>query len=153
METLCQPLLFKDCVKDSSGNITFKTAKGNCTSKNVLYHLRCKLCTQPYVGKTVQMSSSRMCGHRAKFFEVIRNNGNIDNLECDRDEYIPGLHLYNNHNLRNFEDFNNTYELTILEKCSPSMLDVKEHLWIQKLKTLNPLGLNSMDPFGLPLLV
>ena len=100
----------------------------------------------------MQKVGSRMCGHRGKYFEVIRNNGNIDD-ECDKDEYIPGLHLYNNHNLRNFEDFNNDYEVTILEKCSPSTLDLKEHLWIQNLRSLNPFGLNSVDPFGLPLLV
>ena len=55
--------------------------------------------------------------------------------------------------MRDFGDFNENYEMTLLEKCSPSMLNVNEHLWIQKLTTLNPLGLNSVDPFGLPLLV
>ena len=77
----------------------------------------------------------------------------INESDVDKDEYVPGMHLYNNHNMRDFGDFNENYEMTLLEKCSPSMLDVKEHLWIQKLRTLNPLGLNSVDPFGLPLLV
>ena len=93
-----------------------------------------------------------MCGHRAKFFEIVRKNGRVEQTEEDKDEYIPGFHLYNNHGLRDFEDFDKSYELTILERCSPAALDVKEHLWIQKLRTLNPLGLNSVDPFGLPLL-
>ena len=148
----CDLISGLDCVFDQSGK-SHKTAKGNCTTKNVLYHLRCKICSQPYVGKTVQMTSSRMCGHRSKYFEILKNNGQINESDVDKDEYVPGMHLYNNHNMRDFGDFNENYEMTLLEKCSPSMLDVKEHLWIQKLRTLNPLGLNSVDPFGLPLLV
>ena len=97
------------------------------------------------------MLSSRMCGHRSKYYELVNNNGDIGEVE-NQDEYVPGMHLYNDHGKRNFEDFNNSYELTLLEKCTPASLDVKEHLWIQKLRTLCPLGLNSVDPYGLPLL-
>ena len=35
---------------------------------------------------------------------------------------------------------------------SPSNLEVNEHLLIQKLITLKPYGINSCDPFGMPLL-
>ena len=121
-------------------------------SNNLVYHLRCKLCKQPYVGKTVQIIANRLSGHRNKFFEYIRLNGKIKGDSTDN-EYVPGMHLYNCHGLKNFEDFNNNFTLTILEKCSPSNLDIKEHLWIQKLGTLNPLGLNLVDPFGFPLLI
>ena len=65
----CNLILDSDCVYDQSGK-SYKTAKGNCTTKNILYHLRCKICSQPNVGKTVQMASSRMCGHRSKYFEI-----------------------------------------------------------------------------------
>ena len=123
----CSLVSNSDRVQDSSGKY-YKTAKGNCTTKNVLYHLRCKICSEPYVGKTIQMASSRMCGHRSKFFELLKNNGRIDEADVDKDEYIPGMHLYNNHNMRDFGDFNENFELTILEKCSPTVLDVKEHL-------------------------
>ena len=58
-------------------------------------------------------------------------NGNIED-NCDTDKYVPGMHLYTNHGLRNFEDFNYSFEVTVLEKCSPSALYVKEHLRIQK---------------------
>ena len=101
----------------------------NCTTRNFRYHLRCKICSQPYVGKTIQMTGSRMCGHRSKLFEIIRKNGPVEQTKENKDEYIPGIHLYNNHGLRD--------HLTILEKCSPSALDAKEHLWIQKLRTQN----------------
>ena len=35
---------------------------------------------------------------------------------------------------------------------SPSDLEKKEHLYIHKLETLYPLGLNKDNPFGLPIL-
>ena len=92
-----------------------------------------------------------MCGHREKFYELLRLNGELHE-DADKDEYVPEMHLLRDHGLRNFEDFNNSYEVTILEKCTPSSLDVKEHFWIQKLRTLSPFGLNSVDPYGLPLL-
>ena len=148
----CDLMSQRDNVVDNQ-NKKFKTGKGSCTSKNLMYHLRCKLCEQPYVGKTVQMLSNRINGHRNKLFEYIRLNGRIEGAIVDKDEYIPGMHLYNDHGISNFEDFNKNFILTILENCSPSNLGVKEHLWIQKLRTLNPLGLNSVDPFGLPLLL
>ena len=90
--------------------------------------------------------------HRSKFFELIRENGRVYIDDDKKDEYVPGLHLYNNHGLKNFDDFDNTFDVTLLKKCTPSNLDVKEHFWIQKLRTLNPLGPNLVDPYGLPLL-
>ena len=141
-----------DIVKDSD-NKKIKTGKGDCTSKNLIYHLRCKLCELGYVGKTVQMLSNRLSGHRNKYFDYIRLNGNVKGINTDYSDYIPGMHLYNCHGLRNHEDFNEMFTMTILEKCSPSNLDVKEHLWIHRLRTIYPLGLNSVDPFGIPLLV
>ena len=148
---LCCELMSENSkIVDQSGK-NYKTGNGDCTTKILLYHLKCKICGQPYVGKTVQMLSSRMCGHRSKYYELVSNNGDIGEVE-NQDEYVPGMHLYNDHGKRNFEDFNNSYELTLLEKCTPASLDVKEHLWIQKLRTLCPLGLNSVDPYGLPLL-
>ena len=146
----CEMMSGNDKISSISGKY-YKTAKGRCTTKIALYHMKCKICGEPYVGKTVQMIASRMCGHREKFYELVRQNGELDE-DADKDEYVPGMHLYKDHGLRNFEDFNNSYEVTILEKCTPSSLDVKEHFWIQKLRTLSPFGLNSVDPYGLPLL-
>ena len=148
----CNLMSQTNTVKDMD-NRKLKTGKGNCISNNLIYHLRCKLCEQSYVGKTVQMLSDRLSGHRNKYFEYIRLSGNISGLNTDSSDYIPGMHLHNCHGLKNYEDFNNSFTLTILEKCSPSTLDNKEHSWIQKLRTINPLGLNSFDPFGIPLLM
>jgi len=148
----CNLMSQADNVLDND-NKSFKTAKGNCVTKNIVYHFRCNLCEQSYVGKTVQMLSDRVSGHRSKFFEYIKQNGMVEINDLNKDEYVPGMHLYNYHQLKDFEDFNKSYTITILEKCSPSNLDVREHIWIQKLRTLNPFGLNSVDPFGIPLLM
>ena len=68
------------------------------------------------------------------------------------DEYSLGIHLYNEHGITGSEGFDETYKFTILEKCSPRNLDIKEHYWIQKIRCLYPHGLNLASPFGLPLI-
>ena len=49
-------------------------------------------------------------------------------------------------------DFDEIYNLQVLENCRPSDLEKKEHLFIHKFGTLYPLGLNKINPFGLPIL-
>ena len=52
------------------------------------------------------------------------------------------------------DNFNQAYnyKVSILSNSSPRTLEVDEHRYIQKLRTIRPLGLNAMDPFGIPLL-
>ena len=138
----------KDFVTDSRGK-KFKTAKGKCNSRNLIYHARCKHCDKVYVGKTTQALHSRISGHRGKFVECLFNNGHQPN----DDDHLLGLHLYHKHKLRHRLDFDESYEFTILENCNPRDLDVKEHVWVQRLRTVAPYGLNSHDPFGIPILL
>ena len=61
------------------------------------------------------------------------------------------MHLVNNNNLNGLEnhaDFETNFKTFILENCSPKVLEerkINTHL----LKTLRPLGLNTINPFGL----
>ena len=71
------------------------------------------------------MKKIKRSGHRNKYFDYIRLNGNVKGINTDYSDYIPGMHLYNCHELRYHEDFNELFTLTVLEKCSPSNLDVK----------------------------
>ena len=51
----------------------FKTAPGNCLTKNCIYLFQCKLCKKQYVGKTTQTFSSRVSGHKTcmkQYFEA-----------------------------------------------------------------------------------
>ena len=53
------------------------------------------------------------------------------------------------HGLNERTDFNKHYKVCIIENCAPKLLEVKENKYIHLLKTLRPLGLNTVNPFGL----
>ena len=89
-----------------------------------------------------------MSGHRRNFYRVL-DNENIDITSVD---YSLGLHLVHEHGCTNREDFNKYLQVQIVESCSPSCLEKKEHLYIHKFKTLYPVGLNKNNPFGLSIL-
>ena len=74
--------------------------------------------------------------------------------ECDldSDEFALGHHLFNEHLLKNRSDFDLSYHVSLLDFCSPSVLDVKEHKFIHLLNSLKPNGLNIDNPFAVPIL-
>ena len=125
------------------------TAPGNCKSKNLIYLVSCLLCDKSYIGRTVQPLHNRMSGHRECFYKILRNDDEVDE---SKDDYSLGLHLANEHSCVNRTDFDELYNVSILENCSPADLDKKEHIYIHRFSTLYPLGLNKVNPFGLPLI-
>ena len=52
----------------------------------------------------------------------------------------------------NRSDFNDVYNVCIIENCSPGRLDVKENKYIHLFNSLRPHGLNTVNPFGLRLI-
>ena len=58
-------------------------------------------------------------------------------------------HLKVEHKLINAEDFNDSYKFTVLQFCSPPTIDKLEQLWISRLKTMKPYGLNIGKPLGI----
>ena len=89
-----------------------------------------------------------MGGHRECFYKVLEG-GDVD---LSSDDYSLGLHLLNDHGATDRRDFNNSFQVQIVEICSPASLEKKEHLYIHKYKTLYPIGLNKINPFGLSVL-
>jgi hypothetical protein len=120
-------------------------APGNCKTKNTIYLVTCTLCHKPYIGRTVQPLRERMSGHRGNFYKVLSN----EDIDETKDDYSLGLHLVNEHYSVERGDFNRHFKVQIMENCSPSNLEKKEHLLIHKFKTLYPIGLNKNNPFGL----
>ena len=55
-----------------------------------------------------------------------------------RDDYSLGLHLINEHNSVEREDFNRHFKKLIVENCSQSNLEKKEHLSINNFECLYP---------------
>ena len=125
-----------------------KPAPGSCTTYNIIYLILCKQCNKPYVGKSSRMLRIRFGEHRRAFYKVISG----EKVDVDDDSNCVGLHLYTEHGLRERTDFNKNVSVCILENASPSCLDVKEHRHIHSLKALRPSGLNSVNPFKIPLL-
>ena len=112
---------------------------------------------KPYVGRTVTQLNTRTNKHRSAFYKVldIHNAGNdINTYEFDDDEdaFSLGIHLVSDHSCLDKPDFNKVYRVFILGNCSPASLEVKEHKYIHQFKTLKPFGLNSANPFSIPLL-
>ena len=64
------------------------------------------------------------------------------------DEQIVGAHLVHEHGLKRRTDFNRSYRLFVLALCNPVSLRTTEQLWIDKLKTLHPFGLNQKSSVG-----
>ena len=145
----CDLMSKKDTIVAHPSSKVVKTACGTCISRMLIYHTNCKICTKTYVRKTVQILGDRIKGHRNKLFTRVPS----DQYGC-ADDYILGRHLFLCHNLNTREGgFNENYRFTILEHCSPFNLDINEHLWIHRLKCIKPFGLNSHDPFGIPLVL
>ena len=146
----CKMVSKSDHIYGPDGKI-IKTARGQCNTRCLIYHARCIHCDKCYTGKTVQRLNERVNGHRQKYYNCLRHKG--DRRDLDDDDHILGLHLYFHHNIRHGKGFNESFRFTILERCNPLNMDLKEHLWIQRLKCIKPYGLNSHDPFGIPLLL
>ena len=139
-----------------------RPAGGTCSSNNLIYCVVCTICNKPYVGRTVQQLNYRISGHRGGYTKVIETISNDNFISSDLDKlikndsnsesYTLGMHLYKDHNCTDRTDFNKIYQVFILDQCSPSVMDVKEHKYIQILRALHPTGLNKSNPFNIPLL-
>ena len=134
-------------------NKMFYTAPGTCSTDVIVYGGMCTYnsCNAPYVGKTTQPLHKRTNGHRSAYGEYCEKNGNLD-ANTDLDRYAIGIHLYREHGLNNPSAFDQHMKFFILENCQPKNLAVKEHLWIQKVRSIFPEGINLNSPFSIPLL-
>ena len=124
---------------------------GNCKSKNIIYLSECNLCVNKcYVGRTVQPLNKRVTGHRQGLNNVVSKGLNYANSPDSDDTFCLGMHLLNEHGITS--NFNDHFTFHVLEHVSPLQMEKSEHLWIHKLNTLFPNGLNRSNPFGLPIL-
>ena len=149
---ICCPLILNANSVKLNGKIIYP-ASGNCSTEMVIYGGICsfKSCFAPYVGRTVQPLHKRINGHRSAYGEYCEKRGKLDD-NVDLDKYAIGIHLFREHSLNNPSAFDQHIKFFILENCQPKSLDLKEHLWIQKIRSIYPEGMNLNSPFGIPLL-
>ena len=143
----CCKMLCEEPYLTINGN-KVKTAPGNCHSYNIIYIFQCKLCYEGYFGRTTRQLNERIREHRQAFFKVIEG-GNIDNT---KDDFSLGLHLYNNHGINERKRFDKAYTIAIVEYASSYKLEIAEHKYIHKYRTVRPNGINTQNPFGIPFL-
>ena len=125
-----------------------RTAPGTCTTYNVIYLVHCKICSKAYVGRTVRLLRTRIGEHRQAFYKIIKG----ESIDMLNDDFSIGIHLFSDHGLKDRTDFNDNCTVCIIDNASPNNIEVKEHKYIHLLKTLRPLGINTTNPFKLPLL-
>ena len=127
-----------------------RSAPGSCHSYNIIYAVKCKLCEKKgdYFGRSTRQLNIRLREHRQAYYRVIE--GEV--VDLNKDDFSLGLHLYYEHGFTTRHMFDKTYEVMIVENVSPYNLEVAEHKYIHKYRTLRPNGINSQNPFSIPLL-
>lgn len=124
----CKLMSRKSRIISSYNHKSFITPQyTNCNSKNVIYLLECTKCTKgnQYVGQTTRCMNVRLAGHRAA--SRIKTN----------------LPLYKHFISKKDHSMERDIKITILEKTSAPLLTSRESLWINRLQTVYPHGLNS----------
>ena len=133
--THCPRLNKTGTITSFTNKRTFSTKKKvTCCTYNLVYCMTCKLCGIQYVGETMNSIRDRFNAHNST-------------IRCRRDETVP----------RHFAMHGNTikpdYSIHILEiialpnSCAKAkeLRLRKEQMWITKLNTLVPSGLNLDD--------
>ena len=106
---------------------SFKIVKESSRTKGVVYCAECTKCHKKYVGSTGRKLSDRFNGHRS-------------DIVCYPDRCELPKHFAESPSC----SFENDLVISILERVIPTKLRLeREQVWIQKLSTEVPLGLNS----------
>jgi hypothetical protein len=141
------PLMSNSSVITSSvTKKSFVAPNGNCKSKNLIYVARCKICIKQYVGRTSNKLQKRISGHRSFVSQV---GHSLDEVG-DSDDAALVTHLHSDHNFVTItaDSFNSNFEFSIVE-TDPSDLYSAERIWISRLVTMRPFGLNIEKPGGI----
>ena len=121
-------------ITNLNNNTTYNTInKGTCQSNNLIYCLECKRCHIKYVGQTKNKIIDRFQGH---IFDIKHNNNTT---------VARHFHSHNDHS--NPSMIIHILEYIRLPKDVPrskSIRDNRELVWIHRLNTLIPNGLNIL---------
>ena len=90
-----------------------KPCSGSCATYNIIYCIHCIICNKYYVGRSVRQLNIRVGEHRRGYYKLLGDLNNIlaNNMFREEDDYSPGFHLIDEHNLNTKSDFCNSYDL------------------------------------------
>ena len=131
----CTRISHSGKITNLNNNTTYKTiTKGTCQSNKLIYCLECNWCHITYLGQTKNRIIDRFQGH---LFDIKHNN---------KTTVARHFHSHNDHT-------NPSMIIHILEYIrlpsdiprSKSIRDNRELVWIHRLNTSIPNGLNIVD--------
>ena len=136
------------------GQKKIKLTEGTCRSNNICYLAQCSICEKSYTGRTVDPLQKRINGHRHCYKEILRKveDGNLQDIDTQSDLYMLGLHLHNDHGKTDQNAFDDAMKFGILDVVNPTEIEKKEFIWMHRLNTFQPVGINTEYPFGIPYL-
>jgi hypothetical protein len=102
--------------------------RASCITRSVVYLATCKVCRKQYVGNTSQKLRDRVTGHR---------NSKESALYCHLKHHDGSL------------KFNDVFTFQAITQASPDGLLELESVWIHRLRTEEPEGLNRVEPCAL----
>ena len=122
-------------ITNLNNNTTYNTiTRGTCQSNNLIYCLECKSCHIKYVGQTRNRIIDRFQGH---IYDIKHNNNTTvaRHFLSHNDQSNPSLIIHILEYIRLPKDV----------PRSKSIRDNRELVWIHRLNTLIPNGLNILD--------
>lgn len=125
--TICPHFEQAETFKSTDGKEFVVKKGGTCDTRNVVYLVSCTVCDMPmYVGETERMLKQRIKEH-------------IWDIKADRDKPVAIHFNKSGHSYNNLK-------VQIIERVSEkntAYRRIREELWIDKLKTVSPFGLNK----------
>ena len=122
-------------ITNLNNHTTYNTiTKGTCQSNNLIYCLECKSCHIKYVGQTKNRITDRFQGH---IYDIKHNNNTtvVRHFLSHNDQSNPSMIIHILEYIRLPRDV----------PRSKSIRDNRELVWIHRLNTLIPNGLNILD--------
>ena len=131
----CKKISQSGKIKNLHNNKTYNTmTRGTCQSNNLIYYLECNWCHIKYVGQTKNRIIDRFQGHT---FDIKHKHNTTvaRHFESHSDHLDPNMTIHILEYIRLPKDI----------PRSNSLRDNRELVWIHRLNTLIPNGLNILD--------
>ena len=127
----------------------FQVPDANCKARCLVYAAECSICHIQYVGQTTTALRQRINGHRS-WMNKEKDNDAVESQDRFKreDEAVCANHIKISHGCHTASEFNSVYKFTVLTLNPAAGLDKAEQLWISKMVTMAPFGLNIDKPCG-----